>query len=155
MIEYALTSRLTDVAMTRSLLDSLEVYYPEFGYWYTNQCIPGIMTGPDKLLVAKDAGRVIGIALGKVSSKETKLRCVRVLPDYQNKGVGLHLIERMLRHLDHDKPYCTVAEEMLHLYSRAFVNLFQFSLDEVNKGMYRQNKLEYCFNVQNHTDRGG
>lgn len=146
MIEYASSARLTDLAMTRNLLRDLDVYYPDFGYWYTNKCMPGIMTGPDKLIVAKDAGQVIGVALGKLGEDETKLRCVRVLPEYSNKGVGIRLIEKMLRTLNDDKPHCTVAEEMLHQFSRPFINLFQFDLTQVEKGMYRDGKLEYVFN---------
>lgn len=146
MIEYALTSRLADAVMTKGMLDVLEAYYPDFGYWYVNKCMPGIMTGSDKLIVAKDAGRIIGVSLGKISPEETKLRCVRVLPEYQHKSIGIKLIEKMLRQLDDDKPHCTVAEEMLHQFSRPFVNLFDFKLTEVMKGEYRPNKLEYRFN---------
>lgn len=146
MIEYTPTARLTDLAVTRTLLDSLDTYYPEFGYWFTNKCMPGIMTGPDKLIVAKDAGKIIGVALGKVGEDETKLRCIRVLPQYQNKGVGIHLIEKMMRLLNHDKPRCTVAEELLHQYSRVFIERMGFQLTDVSKGAYRRGKLEYGFN---------
>ena len=86
------------------------------------------------------------MALGKHADDEIKLRCVRVLPEYQNRGTGLHLVDRMLTLLDCDKPHCTVAEEMFHSYSRAFINHFRFNLDEVTKGMYRPGKLEYIFN---------
>jgi N-acetylglutamate synthase-like GNAT family acetyltransferase len=98
------------------------------------------------MLVARDGAKMVGLALGKASPLETKLRCVRVLPDYQNKGVGLHLIERMLKELDSEKPHCTVAEEIIHQYSRAFINHFDFDLTRVEKGRYRPGKLEYVFN---------
>jgi hypothetical protein len=52
----------------------------------------------------------------------------------------------MLRELNDDKPHCTVSEEMLHLYSRAFINHYRFDLGRVDKGAYRPNKLEYVFN---------
>lgn len=148
MIEYVKTNRLTDAILTKGLLDSLEQYYPDFSYWYVNKCMPGIVVGKDSLIVAKDCGRIVGVALGKKSQDETKLRCVRVLPQYQNHGIGLRLIEKMLRELDDDKPHCTVAEEMLHQYSRAFINLFNFDLSQVAKGMYRPHTLEYIFNGQ-------
>jgi ribosomal protein S18 acetylase RimI-like enzyme len=146
MIEYVVTSRLTDAIMAKGMLEHLEAYYPDFGYWYVNKCMPGIMTGNDKLLVAKDAGRIIGVALGKLSDEETKLRCIRVLPEYQHKGIGIHLTEKMLRQLNHDKPLCTVSEEMFHQFSRPFINLFDFDVTKVEKGMYRPNMLEYVFN---------
>lgn len=149
MIEYQKTTRLADAILTKGVLDSLETYYPDFGYWYVNKCMPGIVTGSDSLIVAKDHGQIVGVALGKKHPDETKLRCVRVLPQYQNKGIGLHLVDRMLRDLDDDKPHCTVSEELMHQYSRAFINLFKFNLSSVDKGLYRPNKLEYVFNGSN------
>ena len=146
MIQYQTSRRLTDAGLARSMLDGLENYYPEFGHWYTNKCLPGIILGSDTLMLARDRHQIIGVALGKRSKRETKLRCVRVLPQYQARGVGIHLIERMLRLLNSDRPHCTVAEEMLHLYSRAFVNHFDFKLNRVDKGAYRPGKLEYVFN---------
>lgn len=146
MIVYEQTSRLADIAVAKGVLDGLENYYPEFGHWYINKCMPGLMLGSDKLLVARDKHQIVGVALGKRSRHETKLRCVRVLPDYQARGVGIHLIEKMLKELNHDKPHCTVAEEMLHQFARPFVNHFGFTLTRVDKGAYRPRKLEYVFN---------
>jgi ribosomal protein S18 acetylase RimI-like enzyme len=146
MIHYEKTARLADVLLAKGMLDNLENYYPGFQYWYVNKCMPGIVTGPDKLIVAREHGQIVGVVLGKKHEDETKLRCIRVLPSHQNRGTGLHLIDRMLRELDDDKPHCTVSEEMLHLYSRAFVNHYRFDLARVDKGAYRPNKLEYVFN---------
>ena len=146
MITYTPSRRLADAMVARGMLDGLENYYPDFGHWFVNTCIPGIVVGNDTMLVARDGPHLIGVALGKKTPQETKLRCVRVMSSYQNKGVGLHLVERMLRLLDCDKPHCTVAEEMLHQYSRAFINHFGFHLGHVAKGLYRPGKLEYEFN---------
>lgn len=145
-VEYAVTRKLADLMVARGLLDHLENYYPEFSHWYVNTCVPGIVLGSDTMLVARDGSAIIGVALGKKTLQETKLRCVRVHPAYQSKGLGLRLVERMLRQLDCAKPHCTVAEEMFHLYSRAFVNYFDFDLSQVDKGRYRPGKLEYIFN---------
>lgn len=147
MIHYEKSVRLTDVAMAKNMLEGLENYYPGFQYWFTNQCMPGILVGPDILIVAKDKGQVVGVALGKKRKQEVKLRCVRVLPSHQNRGTGLQLIDHMLRELDSDKPHCTVSEEMLHLYSRAFINHYKFDLARIDKGAYRKGKLEYVFNA--------
>jgi hypothetical protein len=147
MIHIEKSARLADAMLAKTMLDGLENYYPGFQYWYVNQCMPGILCGPDILLVAREHDQIIGVALGKKRDGETKLRCVRVLPSSQNRGTGLHLIDRMLRELDDDKPHCTVSEEMLHLYSRAFINRYKFDLNQVDKGMYRRDKLEYVFNA--------
>lgn len=146
MIHYSTSKRLADAMVARSILEGLDNLYPEFGHWYVNKCLPGILLGSDTLMIARDKHEIVGVALGKRNKHETKLRCVRVLPSYQNRGVGIHLVERMLRQLDCDKPHCTVAEEMLHQFSRPFINHFDFTLSTVDKGRYRTGKLEYVFN---------
>lgn len=146
MIQYQFSKKLSDAMVARGMLQDMDQLYPEFGHWYVNKAIPGIVLGKDVLLVARDGHQIVGVAMGKRSAKETKLRCVRVRPDYQTRGVGIRLIERMLRQLDSDRPHCTVAEEMLHQFSRPFVNHFDFKLNRVERGLYRPGKLEYVFN---------
>lgn len=127
-------------------IQSLNRYYPDIEYWYVNKVVPGLIVGNDKLLVAHDNGNIAGIALGKASDDEAKLRCVRVHPDYQNGGLGIRLIDEMLDLIGERMPGVTVAEEMINLYSRAFVKRYGFNLSDVTKGRYRQGKLEYGFN---------
>jgi GNAT superfamily N-acetyltransferase len=146
VITYEKTSRLADAILAKNMLEGLENYYPGFEHWYVNKCMPGIVLGPDLLIVAREHGQIVGVVLGKKREEECKLRCVRVLPSHQNRGTGLHLIDRMLREMDEDKPLCTVSEEMMHQYSRAFINHYKFDLTRVDKGLYRPQKLEYVFN---------
>lgn len=147
MIHYAQTSRLTDVLLSLTLLRHLNELYPGFHGWFVNKAMPGIVAGNDVLICAKEHDQIIGVALGKKRDDETKIRCIRVAPAYQNRGVGLHLIDGLLTSLGDDKPHCTVAEEMLHDYSRAFIERYHFALTSVTKGEYRPGKLEYGFNV--------
>lgn len=146
MIRYERARKLVDTVNAYRLLEGLDNFYPEFSHWFTNKVMPGVMVGSDTLLLAKHKEQVIGVALGKTNARETKLRCVRVIPEYQKSPTGIHLIEKMLVALDCDKPACTVAEEMLHQFSRPFINYFDFNLSKVEKGMYRSGKLEYVFN---------
>jgi hypothetical protein len=146
MIEYVRANSLVDTMNAYRLLEGLDNFYPDFGHWYINKVMPGVMVGSDTLLLAKRKGEVIGVALGKRNAHETKLRCVRVIPEHQKKATGIHLIEKMLVQLGTDKPTCTVAEEMLHQFARPFINFFDFDLNKVEKGMYRPGKLEYVFN---------
>lgn len=140
----------TDVALAHEalpLLDGLEQYYPGFESWFSNKVVPGLAAGKDVLLLAREheEGPVVGLALGK-KGEETKLRCVRVHPDFQQTGLGIRLIDRMLEELGERRPHCTVSEEMLHAYSRAFVARYGFALSDVKKGAYRPGRLEYFWN---------
>lgn len=147
MIQYETTRRLSDAILALGMLEGLENYYPDFRFWFVNKCMPGIVLGDDILIVAREHGQIVGVCLGKKRDNEVKLRCIRVQPAYPNRGVGLHLIDRMLHALNSDKPYCTVPEEMMHLLSRPFINRYHFSLDRVDRGPYRKGVLEYGFNA--------
>lgn len=136
---------MTEAMLALPFLASLDAYYPDFQYWFVNQVVPGVVTGKDVLLLAKQGEHVVGVALGKVG-EETKLRCIRVHPNYQQHGLGIRLIDRALETMACEKPHVTVAEELLHQYSRAFVTRYGFELSDVRKGMYRRGKLEYLFN---------
>lgn len=127
-------------------LKSLDSYYPDFSHWYINRVIANIDDPTNVILLAKDHNSVVGVALGKKSEDEVKLRCVRVASPYQARGIGLRLIDKMLDELEERNPHCTVSEELLHQYSRIFVNRYGFELSRVDKGRYRPSKLEYCFN---------
>lgn len=147
MAQIIASKSLVQAFSVLPLLKSLDVYYPDFSHWYINTALPGVIAGNDVLLIAKERESVVGVALGKKATQETKLRCVRVVPQRQSTGLGIRLMDTMLEHLESDKPHCTVAQEMLDLYSRVFVRRYGFSLDDVQKGRYRKGKLEYCFNL--------
>lgn len=144
-IKLTTSPTLTQALQASTLLNSLDRYYPDINHWYVNKVIPGIYTGDDKILLATEGQHVVGIALGK-TGEETKLRCIRVVPEYQGSGLGIRIIDRMLDVLEDPAPHVTVSEELIHQYSRMFVNRYGFKLNEVGKGLYRPGKLEYCFN---------
>lgn len=146
MSRIEVSRSFTQTFLALPLLRSLDAYYPDFEHWYVNTVAPGVVTGSDTLLLAWDGPRIAGVALGKRTSRETKLRCVRVVPEWQNTGLGLRLIDRMLDELECDRPHCTVAEELFHQYSRPFIHRYGFELSGVDKGAYRKGKLEYRFN---------
>ncbi len=146
MIVYEHTARLTDALLALNVLTPISALYPEFRDWYINRAMPGVVSGNDILIVAKDGPHIVGVALSKAHEDETKLRCVRVSPHYAGRGIGLHLIDRSLEALGCDKPLCTVPQEMIDEYSRAFVNRYHFNLSRVDRGAYRPGKLEYIFN---------
>lgn len=146
MIKIEQTKNMVELFDLLPLFSNLNNYYPDFNYWYINKVIPGTVVDSDIVLVAKNNSIIVGGAIGKKSTTENKLRCVRVLPQCQNSGIGIKLIDAMISQLECEKPHCTVSEEMLHLYSRPFVNRYNFDLTSVDKGTYRRGKLEYFFN---------
>lgn len=125
-------------------LVTLDPYYPDILSWFRSKVLSDA-TGSSLAVGAFEDNTLVGFALGKRGS-EAKLRCLRVAETHRTSGLGCDLLERMQIELEHEKPLVTVSEELLGQYSRIFVNRYGFSLDQVARGVYRSNKLEYVFN---------
>lgn len=146
MITYRHSKTLIDCYRTYQLVSSLDVYYPDFNDWYWNKVVPATVHGDDGMVLCEEHDKIIGACLFKRGT-EPKLRCLRVDPSYANRGIGIHLIDKSLRVIDHAFPEVTIPEETIHDLSRVVVNRFDFKLDNVEKGVYRPGKLEYQFNM--------
>lgn len=132
------------VNLNNQILIGMEDNYPNFSSWISklkNDSQTPIST-------VFDGDNLIGICIGKKTECEKKIRLLRVHPRYQNKGIGIKLIDSMIEQLETEKPHCTVPEEQIHKFSRIFVSRYGFSLDDVVKGVYRKRKLEYFFNLE-------
>lgn len=124
-------------------IQNIDALYPGIENWFVNTVIA---MDNSTVLVARDSTNfVAGVSILK-HGYEKKLRCVRIHPSYVNSGLGIRLIDASLEKLECERPLCSVAEEMLHNYSRAFVSRYGFKLTSVEKGVYRRGKLEYLFN---------
>lgn len=145
--EIAITqsNNAVEALLAYPFLASIDQYYPGMSEWYVNTVLPGLSQGQSLLFLAKQGQTVVGMALAKAGD-EKKLRCVRVHPAYTSHAIGIRLMDRVLETLQEPKPHCTVSEELLHQYSRIFVNRYGFALSHVSKGQYRPRKLEYHFN---------
>lgn len=145
MIEISQSTNSIEALLALPFIVSIDKYYPDIKHWYVNKVVPGIAVNNDILLMAKENNRLIGIGLAKCSD-ENKLRCIRVLDEYKGYGLGIKLMDKTLD-LIGNKPVVSVSEELLHDYSRIFINRYNFTLSNVTKGQYRKNKLEYFFNL--------
>lgn len=136
---------LIELTQVFEIIRPISNFYPNFNDWYFDKVIPGVILGQDKVIIAEQKNRLVGVSIIK-DGPEKKLRALRISDEFQGKGYGLYLIDESLKQLNFDKPTVTVAEEMLHNYSRLFIERYDFSLDRVHKGIYRKGKLEYSFN---------
>lgn len=146
MINYKFATTIPELVQSFDIIKKLDQSYPEFKHWYYNKVIPGVSLGTDKVILAFHHGNLIGVSLIKSTETEKKLRALRIVDKYQNKGYGLHLIDRSLKELECDKPLASVSEDMLNYFSRIFINRYDFNMTYVHKGLYLPGKLEYQFN---------
>lgn len=65
----------------------------------------------EKIIVAKDGGRVVGMCSGIVEEDKNQLQAIYVLPEYQGAGIGTRLWEEMSKFFDKNKDiYVEVAD---------------------------------------------
>lgn len=127
------------------ILNDIQELYPEFKYWYSTKVIPGLINGSREILTEYRENRLIGIAIIKNEKDEKKICTIKVLPEYQNKGIGIKLFKRALSSLNTNKPFVTVPEERFNEFHKIFT-YYGFQLTQIIEGYYREGKKEYIYN---------
>ena len=147
MVSLRLATDFADAMRVHAQIRDLDRYYPQFDDWWRGTVIPGLSeAGRHALILAEEGGDLAGVAVVKAGADENKIRCLRVMPEWRRQGLAGHLIERSLKHLQHDKPVISVAPEMMGGLSPVLVNSFAFALTRVVPGNYRPGIPEYWFN---------
>lgn len=129
----------------RGCLKNLSDFYPDFSLWFEGKVEPGLMTGERSLLIRHVGERLAGIAVLKHDGLETKLCCLRVLPEFAGSGVGLRLFEDSFEHLKTSQPLLSVCEEQLPKFIRIF-DYFGFRLGHRYQDFYRAGSSEHSYN---------
>ncbi|RXJ77207.1 N-acetyltransferase [Arcobacter sp. F155] len=135
----------TQIKNYERLLVDIESFYPNFKTWYSTKVIPGIINDTREILTEYREDTLVGIAIIKKEKQEQKICTIKIIPEYQNRGIGVKLFKRALNKLSTDKPFVTVPEERFHEFHKIFIH-FGFKLTEVKTGYYRKGKKEYIYN---------
>lgn len=123
----------------------LKDLYPHFDVWLTDQVLPGLSSGDRSILVEHRSGVLAGLAILKDDGFEKKLCCLRVLPGFQDTGLGYRMFEKAFDQLETRSPLLSVAEERLPVFTRLFDH-FGFELAETHRDLYREGRTEFAFN---------
>lgn len=57
----------------------------------------------EKVLVAKDGNKVVGMCYGDIQENRNQLRAIYILPEYHGKGIGTKLWQALLPFFDKNK----------------------------------------------------
>jgi len=149
MISYHRVSTIIEALMVLQTLKPLNEFYPDFEDWFINKVMPSFYKNNTAIFLAKIDNSIIGVSIAKQGGIG-KLSCIKVDPEWRHQGIGQKLINMALKFIGHDKPLCTVPEELINDFSVILINRYGFVIDRVEKGLYRSNKIEYCFNSFGH-----
>lgn len=129
------------------LLQGMDGLYPGFERWFREKAVPDLANGSGRMVLAVDRkGGVVGLAIGKRTVEERKLRCLVVAPEARSAGIGGELFERMFDELGTRTPTCSVSEEVLNEFRPLVVEKYGFRLTRTATGIYRPGKTEFFFN---------
>jgi hypothetical protein len=138
---------LSGAVAAREVLDFLRPLsdaYPGIDRWFANKVIP--MLGITRHVVTIERqGKIAAVGIAKNECGEKKMCTVRVAPPYQGSGMGLRVMDDLMRWLGTDTPLATVSEEQMPAFERIF-SRYGFSLTSISNGLYRPKKLEFMFN---------
>lgn len=130
----------------KDILDDIKHLYPNFDSWLKFRFQKGnLERGLRKILVARTAGCIAGVALLKKQNKERKICTFYVSPLFRSQGIGSQLMIQALNWLGTNKPLITVSEERKESLEPILIK-FKFSLTKILSGCYRKNKFEYFYN---------
>jgi len=125
-------------------LISAKFYYPNFQEWFYNKVIPDVVCGEREIITEIRDNDIVGVSIIK-KNHEKKLSTLKVMDNFQNKGLGLKLFEKSFNILETEKPFLTVSEEKLVEFKKVF-KYYNFELTSVHEDLYRVGKKEYFFN---------
>src|SRR5437660_11437932 len=75
---------------------ALSPQYPGIDEWYRRRVLPGVGENSRCLVVHRRGGKIVAVGIGKDDQIEQKICTVRVAPDYQGRGIGVRICERVL-----------------------------------------------------------
>lgn len=85
-----------DVYLLYHYLKEAKAYYPNFDIWYYTNVVPSINNRSKQIITISENNVIKGISIVKLQD-EKKLCTLKVMDNYQNKGIGIRLFEKALR----------------------------------------------------------
>ena len=126
-------------------LKKLSWQYPNFESWLDEKVLTGLYDGTRSIIVEWRNGKIAGVAILKHDSKEKKLCCLIIMPDFQNKGIGIKLFKKVFSVLGTDKLLLSISEDKLPEFEKIF-NYFGFVKTETYPKLYNPNSTEISYN---------
>ena len=131
-----IAERIKKIDSYQLILDDIKILYPNFRFWYSNKVIPGLIDGSREILTEYRDNKLIGIAIIKNTQEEKKICTIKILPQYQNRGIGIKLFKKALYSLNTDKPFVTVLVERFNEFHKIFKH-YGFELTQIIFDYYR------------------
>lgn len=144
MITFKSADNIIDFKIVFDFLNK-DTIYPNFHHWFWNKVVPSVLINNDKIIICYSNKKFTGISIIKNYGEE-KLRCFKMDNDFKKSIYVIKFLKFTLLHFINKKPLLSVSEDNFHLFSRIFINFFNFELVQVYKGLYSKGKLEYQFN---------
>lgn len=125
-------------------LSDLEEFYPGFKEWVCFKFRRGLYLNERRIVLACCDNEIAGLALLKDTACEKKVCTFFVSPAFREQSVGSLLMLKSLDVLGPGLINITVSEERNLELSRILISN-NFSLHDVVKGLYRDDKAEFIY----------
>jgi hypothetical protein len=100
----------------------------------------------ERSTVLNEPGSSIAIEQSETpSGNERKICCLRVLPEYQNRGIGVKLFIRSMDRLETDKPLLSISSNNLNRFKN-IMDYLNFKQYQHYPDLYRKNSEEISYN---------
>jgi ribosomal protein S18 acetylase RimI-like enzyme len=126
-------------------ISDLEQDYPEFKKWYYQKVLSGILEGKRDILCEVADGYIAGVVILKRDGNENKICTLRVMNQFQHRGIGKSLLLRSFDILNTALPLITVSGHRYDQFKKIFA-YFGFKGYSELEGFYKKHSKEIIFN---------
>lgn len=100
------------------LTDYNKLQYPDYYKWYYQKNLPRILDGHGEAIFYLDGFQVVGLAMLKRDSLESKICTLLIDEEYRKKGFSSLILEDSFKFLGTDKPLITIPQSRLDEFSK-------------------------------------
>ncbi len=139
-MEYRKASRRDFSAVLALIQDTIRTVFPRY---YPQGCVDYFLSwhGPERVSAAITAGQVNvlldgGVLVGTGSRKKNHIERVFVLPEYQGRGYGRYILDRLEEAVavDHDTVQLDASLPAARLYERRGYHTVEHQSEETESG---------------------
>jgi GNAT superfamily N-acetyltransferase len=144
-VNYEIT-RDVNFAKLRTFLMDVSVLYPNFDAWLNFTFLRNLASGQRKIALAHNGNEIIGAALLKSDTFESKICTFYVDPAFRGMSIGSKLMDLSISTLDNPNTFITVCDQRKSELA-PLLSSRGFTLERSIDGLYHSHSSEHFYKL--------
>lgn len=144
-INYEITCHI-NFQKLRAFLVDVSGFYPNFDRWLNFKFCRNLASGQRKIALAHNGNEIIGVALLKSDTFESKICTFYVDPAFRGMNIGSKLMDLSISALDNPNTFITVCDER-NSELAPLLSSRGFTLERSVDGLYYSHSSEHFYKL--------